>query len=238
MPAPQVNNAFATPPGLGEGQFRSKFYDQSTDMWDVVHGVGLRGHYLCSCHAARLMVPRRRGLLVQVSSFGGASYTFNVAYGVAKCALDRLTADMARELAGDGVDAVTIYPGVVRTEGNLELQRQGRWEQESGGLDLDQGESPRFSGRAVVALAAMEAQARAARSGAVVVVAELARELGFTDIDGKQPPSIRSMQFLVPNFVLPSMRAQGLNVPAWVERLVPDILVPWETFRQGPPPEA
>ncbi|MGH7288641.1 MAG: hypothetical protein ACREI8_11555 [Myxococcota bacterium] len=52
-------------------------------------------------------------------------------------------------------------------------------------LDLRNAESPRFTGRAVAAL--LRAPDLARRSGHALVVAELAREYGFTDLDGSQP---------------------------------------------------
>ena len=52
-------------------------------------------------------------------------------------------------------------------------------------LNLSNSESPQFIGRAVAALAADPEVMT--RSGQVVVAAALAREYGFTDIDGKQP---------------------------------------------------
>jgi hypothetical protein len=52
-------------------------------------------------------------------------------------------------------------------------------------LDLSNSESPQFVGRAVAALAADPGVMR--RSGQVLVAAALAREYGFTDVDGRQP---------------------------------------------------
>ena len=91
-----------------------------------------------------------RPLIVLISSFGGKSYTFNVAYGVGKAAIDRLAKDMAVQFkatfASDpgsrnrcGVDTVSLYPGVVKTEGNIEMDRRGEWREASGGLDLSLG---------------------------------------------------------------------------------------------------
>ena len=65
--------------------------------------------------------PRSRPLIALVSSFGGKSYTLNAAHGVGKAATDRLAADMSVQLAAHGVDALSLYPGLVRTEGNLEM---------------------------------------------------------------------------------------------------------------------
>ncbi len=44
-------------------------------------------HYYCTVYAARLMVPRKQGLIVVISSAGGLRYLFNVAYGVGKAAV-------------------------------------------------------------------------------------------------------------------------------------------------------
>jgi len=56
-------------------------------------------------------------------------------------------------------------------------------------FDLSNAESPQFIGRAVAALAADPHIMR--KSGQVLFAAELALEYGFTDIDGRQPTSLR-----------------------------------------------
>jgi dehydrogenase/reductase SDR family protein 1 len=43
--------------------------------------VGLRGYYICTVFASRLMTKRRTGLIVFVSSLGGLKYFLNVPYG-------------------------------------------------------------------------------------------------------------------------------------------------------------
>lgn len=60
-----------------------------------------RGHYFFSVHAARLMVPQGRGLIVMISSMGGLQYLFNVAYGVGKAAV--------------GSSSFYVYPAPVKT---------------------------------------------------------------------------------------------------------------------------
>jgi NAD(P)-dependent dehydrogenase (short-subunit alcohol dehydrogenase family) len=137
---------------------------------------GLRAACGASRLAARAMVARRSGLIVNVSFWAARKYLSNVAYGVVKAATDRMTADMAHELSDHGVAVVSLYPGLVRTEKVMES---------AAFLDLSNSESPRFVGRAVAALARDPGVMR--RSGAVVVAAALARELGFRDVDGKQP---------------------------------------------------
>lgn len=158
-----VCSAYTTPPGV----LRGSFWTQGVGMWDACNGVGLRGVFSTCCAAVPMLIEgSRRGggdgrqpppLIVLVSSFGGQSYTFNVAYGVGKAAVDRLAQDMAYQLKKHSIAAVSLYPGIVQTEGNLEMLEQGTWDAASGGLDLTSGETPEFSGRAVCALAELSA---------------------------------------------------------------------------------
>jgi dehydrogenase/reductase SDR family member 1 len=174
-----VNNAFAIP----DGKLAAPFWELPLSHWDTLHRVGLRSHYVASVFAAPLLMASSRGLIVNVSSFGAKVYAVNVAYGVGKAGVDRMSRDMARELRPRGVTAVSLWPGIVKTERlMLEPDRLG--------YDPSHGESPLFSGRAVAALAADSG--RIARTGQALVVAELAREYGFTDIDGSQPESLRA----------------------------------------------
>ena len=81
-------------------------------------------------------------------------------------------------------------------------------------------------------------QAIMARSGNVEVVAELAAEFDFSEDDGSRPASIRSLQYLLPNFVFPQVEAEsGKPVPDWIKNNVPDLLLPWAIFAGEAPPE-
>ena len=171
-----VNNAFSIP----EGKLHGRFWELPLSQWDEIHGVGLRSHFVASALAAPTMIARGSGLIVNVSSFGAKLYAVSVAYGTGKAALDRMTRDMAKELAPLGVTVVSIWPGIVRTE-RLAI------EPERLGYDPSGGESPRLSGRAVAALAADPEVTR--HTGKSLVVAELAAEYGFTDVDGSLPVS-------------------------------------------------
>jgi dehydrogenase/reductase SDR family protein 1 len=173
-----VNNAFAIP----EGRITGPFWELPISQWDTLHRVGLRSHYVAAVHAAQVMVPARRGLIVNVSSVGAKIYAVSVAYGVGKAGVDRMSRDMARELRPHNVSAVSLWPGIVRTE--RLLQQPDRL-----AFDPTNGESPTFSGRAVAHLAA-DPQILA-RSGESLVVAELAAHYDFTDIAGNRPASLR-----------------------------------------------
>ena len=174
-----VNNVFAIPDGP---QYDVPFWQLPLAAWDTMLDVGLRCHYVASVLAAPRMVAVRRGVIANISSFGAASYQVNVPYGVGKAALDRMTRDTARDLAPHGVTVVSLWPGIVRTERMLAGQFP---------YPTTVTESAELTGRAVVALATAGDTERTARSGRAHVVAELAGELGFTDVDGTIPASLR-----------------------------------------------
>jgi NAD(P)-dependent dehydrogenase (short-subunit alcohol dehydrogenase family) len=140
--------------------------------------AGVRSSLIAGSHAARVMVPRGSGLIVNVSFWAARKHLGNAIYGVSKAATDKLTADMGHELAPHGVTALCLYPGLVRTEAVLEAAKGG-W------LNLSNSESPEFIGRVVAALA--RDPSLAARNGQTLVAAAVALELGVADIDGRQP---------------------------------------------------
>lgn len=152
------------------------FWEQPLSRFDAMFAAGVRPAYACTRLAAPALVAQRSGLVVNLSYWAVQKYLANAAYGVAKAATDRLTADTAHELGPYGVCVVSLYPGLVRTERVLEA---------AGAFDLSNSESPRFSGRAVAAL--WRDLERMRHTGRALVVAELARAYGFTDVDGAQP---------------------------------------------------
>ena len=152
------------------------FWEQPIWRWDAMFAAGVRAHYHASQIAARAMVERRAGLIVNISFWSAQKHIGNVAYGVAKAATDKLTEDMAHELKPHGVTVVSLYPGLVRTEKVMEA---------AAFLDLSNSESPRYIGRAVAALA--HDRAVLALTGQRLVAAALGAKYGFADIDGKTP---------------------------------------------------
>jgi dehydrogenase/reductase SDR family protein 1 len=152
------------------------FWEQGLWRWDAMFSAGVRAHYHASQLAAKSMVARQSGLIVNISFWAARKHIANVTYGVSKAATDKMTADMAVELRPHGVTAVSLYPGLVRTEKVMEA---AAW------LDLTNSESPEFIGRAVAALAADPDVMR--HTGTVLVAASVAVEYGFTDIDGSTP---------------------------------------------------
>jgi NAD(P)-dependent dehydrogenase (short-subunit alcohol dehydrogenase family) len=121
------------------------FWEQPIHRWTSMMDVGVRAAYVCSARAARLMVPRRHGLIVNISFWATQKRLGNVLYGISKAATDKLTSDAAEELAPFGVTAISIYPGLVRTEAVLAAAA-------SGAFDLSNSESPEFIGRVIAGL--------------------------------------------------------------------------------------
>ncbi|MGE0791521.1 MAG: SDR family NAD(P)-dependent oxidoreductase [Sandaracinaceae bacterium] len=173
-----VNNVFAIPK---EPIWGKPFWEQPLAHWDLMHTIGLRSHFVASVYAAPWLLKAPRGLIVNISSFAGGSYQLNVAYGVGKAGVDRLAHDMAVELEPHGVAAVSLWPGIVRTEYVLSLDRPP--------FPMGVTESPELTGRAVVALA--DDPDVLSRTGEALVVAELAERYGFVDVDGTRPRSLR-----------------------------------------------
>jgi dehydrogenase/reductase SDR family member 1 len=161
-----------------DGQFTwpRPFWEQPIGRWDAMMNAGVRAGYLASQHAARMMVPAQRGLIVHLSHWAAQKHQSNVAYGVSKAATDKMAAHMAHELKSHQVSVVSLYPGMVRTEGVMQFAAY---------LDLSNSESPEFTGRVIAALAGDSEVGRF--SGQWLVVAALAAAYGISDIDGKRP---------------------------------------------------
>jgi len=155
--------------------------------WDAMMDRGVRHHLLASRHAAPIMLKQRRGLIVTTTFRDRDRYLRgNLFYDLAKASMTRLAFGMAEELRPHGVASLAVSPGWMRTEFILAGHKtdEAHWQERP---SLARTESPRYLGRAVAALAADENVL--AKSGGVHLVADLAREYGFTDIDGRQPPA-------------------------------------------------
>jgi dehydrogenase/reductase SDR family member 1 len=180
-----VNNAWGGSKHAIQGYFyNTPFWEQPMSLWNDNYTVGLRSDYYASRLAAQMMVKQKSGLIVNISYYGGRHYFNNVAYGVNKAAIDRLSQDMAFELKEHGVTAISLYPGQVSTEGML------AYAQVNPSINLENMETPQFVGRCIAALALD--QAILEKSGKVLITAELGEEYGVKDMNGAQPKSQRA----------------------------------------------
>ncbi|OBB15151.1 short-chain dehydrogenase [Mycobacteriaceae bacterium 1482268.1] len=177
-------------------------------MWehDLADGLrilrlGIDTHLITSHCLLPLLIERPGGLLVEVTDgtrrYNDENFRLSVFYDLAKTAVNRLAFAHGHELAPYGATAVAVTPGWLRSEMMLDNWgvTEDNWRTaltpaRGGGLPTAppgflESESPRFVGRGIAAIAADEQRARWNQQS--VTSAELAREYGFTDIDGRQP---------------------------------------------------
>jgi NAD(P)-dependent dehydrogenase (short-subunit alcohol dehydrogenase family) len=212
-----VNNVYAGVQSIREA-YGKTFWELEPSFWDAANNVGLRGHYVASIYAARMMTKRKQGIIFTISSWGGMSYIFSVPYGVGKSACDRLAADMAKELKQYNVTSLAIYPGIVGTEQITNFAKEQSSENGNSSLFADgyNWETPLFTGRAIASLASDANMIK--YTGKIQVVAEVAKRYGIVDQNGNRPVSLRSLRFIL------AMAIPFLRNYAW---LIPDLTIPW-----------
>jgi len=151
-------------------KWKDPFWKQPIDLWEEMNNVGVRSNYVASIYATQLMLKRKQGLIVNISFYASRKYYGNVIYGVVKAAVDKMTMDMSVELKKSNIACVSLYPGYIADKKKTPNPKK---------------ESAQFIGRAISALATDSDII--SRTGQVLVAANLAKEYGFTDIDGTQP---------------------------------------------------
>ena len=151
------------------------FWEQSMQRWDGMFTAGLRAHLVTCRFGLPLMLPHPGGLVVLTTFTQGKRYLGNIFYDVAKNAVCRMAQGLAEELAQREIAVIAYSPGWMLVDGGAGLSERER----------AQTESVAYLGRAVATLATDPAVIR--RSGQTYAVGALARDYGFTDIDGRQP---------------------------------------------------
>jgi NAD(P)-dependent dehydrogenase (short-subunit alcohol dehydrogenase family) len=163
--------------------------------------LGVETHLVTSHCLLPLLITRPGGLLVEVTDgtaeFNAEHYRLSAFYDLAKVSVNRIAFSQGHDLAPFGCTAVAVTPGWLRSEMMLENYGVGAvsWRDALDPARADgaptappaftESETPRFVGRGVAAIAADPDRARWNQRSASSV--ELAREYGFTDVDGRQP---------------------------------------------------
>jgi NAD(P)-dependent dehydrogenase (short-subunit alcohol dehydrogenase family) len=178
----------------------------NTPIWEHDLDRGLRmlrlaidTHLITSHFALALLIRRPGGLVVEMTDgtqeYNAEHYRLSTFYDLAKTAVIRLAFAQGTELAPHGGTAVALTPGWMRSEMMLDHYRvtEATWRDATVGNPhfAAISESPRFVGRAVAALAADPDVHR--RNSGSFSSGGLAREYGFTDVDGSQPDCWRYM---------------------------------------------
>ena len=175
-----------------------RLFEWDTPLWEHDLDNGLRmlrlaldTHLITSHFALPLLIRRPGGLVVEMTdgtaAYNAANYRNSAFYDLVKTATLRLAFAQGHELAEHGCTAVALTPGWLRSEMMLEAMgvSEANWREGRNPHFAAISESPRFVGRAVAALAADPELGR--RNGGSFSSGGLAREYGFTDVDGSQP---------------------------------------------------
>jgi NAD(P)-dependent dehydrogenase (short-subunit alcohol dehydrogenase family) len=170
-----------------QASWNRPFWEQPLRQWPAMMQAGPYAYFLASYHAARQMVKAGKGLIVGVTDGivegSTGEYGGQLVWDLAHHCINRLLLGMSVEAKPHNVAVVTLMPGFMQTERVLmsvkteELKKMFRF---------DKSESPEYLGRAVAALAADEKVIE--KTGKIHFVADLAREYGFTDVDGRYVP--------------------------------------------------
>jgi NAD(P)-dependent dehydrogenase (short-subunit alcohol dehydrogenase family) len=148
----------------------------------------LRAHVITAHYGGQLMVPNKRGLIVEITDGDKLYYRGEFFYDVVKTLGFRLAFAMSEELRTHNIASVAVTPGFLRSEAMLEHfgVREDNWRD---GAKTDPhfaaSETPWFVGRAIAALAADPKVLD--KSGRALSSWGLAKEYGFTDRDGSRP---------------------------------------------------
>jgi len=179
-----VNNAWGGYEHHDFQKFNAPFYEQPLRHWHGMFTAGVRAALITSRITVPLMLPRRQGLIINITAWDRDKFLVNVFYDVAKNAINRMTYGMARELRPHNIAVLALAPGFMRTE-----RVAGAFEAVGNKDYVKFTESPEYVGRAVVALATR--QNIMDKSGRVLAVGDLASEYEFTDIDGRLIPAFK-----------------------------------------------
>ncbi len=176
-------------------QFGVPFWETDYRFMPVMLERALLTHLYAARYAVPLMLPRRSGLIVEVTdggtpdvAVGKFAYRGMLWYDILKNAVIRAAFGMAEELKPHGITALAVTPGFLRSEEMLDLfgVTEANWK------DATQtephfiaSETPYFVGRGVAALAADPHLFD--RTGGVYSSWGLSDDYGFSDVDGSRP---------------------------------------------------
>jgi NAD(P)-dependent dehydrogenase (short-subunit alcohol dehydrogenase family) len=212
-------------------------------FWTVNLENGLRmlkqaihSHIITAHYAVPLMLGRHKGIIFEITDGDAFYYRGNIFYDLVKISVIRLAFAMARELRKRDIVSVALTPGFLRSEAVLDHFEvsEANWkeagrkkdsnlnskDQNDAPNDFMASESPRYIGRAVVALAA-DPKAKK-KSGRVFSSWALAREYGFTDLDGTRPHWGNYARKKYGKYKICDEQFYSYWVPGLVELIFPD----------------
>ena len=185
----------------GPEQWNTPIWEHNLDKGLRILRLAIETHLITSHHLLPLLIDKPGGLLVEVTDgttdHNASRYRLSVFYDLAKIAVNRLAFSQGHELERHGAAAVAVTPGWLRSEMMLDNfgVSEENWrdaieptvgdDRPRAPADFALSESPRYVGRAIVAMASDARRSRWNQKS--VSSGQLAREYGFTDLDGSQP---------------------------------------------------
>src|SRR5580700_5475876 len=212
-------------------------------FWTVnlENGLGMlkqaiHSHIITSHYAVPLMLGRTGAIIFEITDGDAFYYRGNLFYDLVKISVIRLAFAMSRELRKRKITSVALTPGFLRSEAVLDHfgVSEANWKeagkkknrdknsenQNDAPADFMKSESPRYIGRAIVALATdPKVQAKCGR---VFSSWALAREYRFTDVDGTRPDWGRYARRKYGKYKICDEKFYSYWAPGLVELAFPD----------------
>ena len=99
--------------------------DVTYDEYNALMSVNMGGAFLCAREAAKGMIAKQSGLIVNISSvWGEVGASCESAYSASKAALIGFTKALAKELGWSGIRVNSVSPGVIDTQMNAHLSAE------------------------------------------------------------------------------------------------------------------
>ncbi|XAZ24547.1 SDR family oxidoreductase [Sinorhizobium sp. B11] len=173
-------------------EWNKPVWEHSLDKGLRMLRLAIDTHFITAHYALALMIEQPGGVLVEVTDgtadYNATHYRLCPYYDLVKTGTNRMAWAHAKDLAAHGATAVSLSPGWMRSEMMLEIYgvKEENWRD---GTKVQPhfviSETPRFTGRAVAALAADPDRNR--WNGQSLSSFQLADAYGFTDLDGTRP---------------------------------------------------
>jgi NAD(P)-dependent dehydrogenase (short-subunit alcohol dehydrogenase family) len=215
-------------------EFGKTFWTVNLDNGLKMLKQAIHSHIITSHYAVPLMLGRGGAIIFEITDGDAFYYRGNIFYDLVKISVIRLAFAMARELRKRDMVSLALTPGFLRSESVLEhfgvseanwkdvgkRNRPNSADQNDSSADFMVSESPGYVGRAVVALAADPKVKE--KSGRVFSSWALAREYGFTDLDGSRPDWGKYARKKYGKYKVCDEQFYSYWVPGLVELIFPD----------------